>query len=414
LGNSKESAELLEYLVTNCPEYLEKKTSDGETPLMVACRLGRTKVAQILIDGGANQSTRNLKGENIIHACLSRLPKAAQLKPMLDLFDAELRSHLFLQRKNITENGTTPLHTWIYQASGLGATGEPDQGYNNYNYRRRRYDTNETYSNEKDVVNMLNLLLEYSKGEELEMLNGAGETCLHTATKQNMLSVVKILLDFNARQLYRENAVGRTPAELSHDGLIAHVFSRPSAPRIDRNQRVSELVNKSTSVYRDEAMFKNKVADQLKTNIADLGLSGDYSAKDLALILPAMGIGEGNLKKVLSTGQLKQVAWDLMSTAMEKHPGQRRLVSLNEANDVARRLGEKHTGSRYFSVESRRDENDEAASDDGKADEKSDFVTRELAERLGSAWPEVKKNDDSDVDSDKDSDEDSDEDSDDE
>jgi hypothetical protein len=161
-------------------------------------------------------------------------------------------------------------------------------------------------------------------------------------------------------------------------------------------------------------MFKNKVADQLKTNIADLGLSGDYSAKDLALILPAMGIGEGNLKKVLSTGQLKQVAWDLMSTAMEKHPGQRRLVSLNEANDVARRLGEKHTGSRYFSVESRRDENDEAASDDGKADEKSDFVTRELAERLGSAWPEVKKNDDSDVDSDKDSDEDSDEDSDDE
>ncbi|KAH0595957.1 hypothetical protein MHUMG1_06507 [Metarhizium humberi] len=401
LGKSKESAELVEYLVTNCPEYLEKKTSEGETPLMIACRLGRTDFAKILINGGADQSTRNLKGENILHACLSRLPKAAQLKPMLDLFDAELRSHLFLQRKSITENGTTPLHTWICQTSGLGATGEIEQQYSNYYYRRGRYISNQTYSNEKDVVDMLKLLLECSKGEELDMLNGAGETCLHTATKQDMLSLVKILLEFNPKQLYRENAVGRTPAELAHDGLINHVFSRPDRPEINRNEQISDIVNKSTETYRDEAVFKDKVADQLKTNIAELGLSGDYSAKDLALILPAMGIGEGKLGKNLSTSKLKQVEWDLMATTMEKHAGKRRLVSLNEANDVARRLGEKHTSSRYFSVESRRDEDDELASDNGKGDEKNDFATRELADRLASAWLEEKKEtEESDEDSD--------------
>lgn len=391
LGNPKESADLVEYLVTNLPEYLEKKTSDGETPLMIACRLGRTEFAKILIDGGANQSTRNLKGENILHACLSKLPKAAQLKPMLDLFDAELRSHLFLQRKNITENGTTPLHTWICQASGLGATGDYDQHYGNYYYNHGRYISNDTYSNEKDVVDTLKLILEYSKGEELSVLNGAGETCLHTATKRDMLSLVQVLLDFNPQQIYRENAVGRTPAELAHDGLITHVFSRPNRPEVHRGEHVSSIVNKSTDAYCNEALFKDKVADQLKTNIAGLGLSGDYSAKDLALILPAMGIGEGKLEKNLDTGKLKQVTWDLMATAMEKHVGKRRLVSLNEANDVARRLGEKHTGSRYFSVETRKDEDDEVASDDGNKDEKSDFVTRELANRLGSAWPEKKK-----------------------
>ncbi|KAG8421227.1 hypothetical protein J3458_003122 [Metarhizium acridum] len=388
LGKSKESAELVEYLVTNCPEYLEKKTSEGETPLMIACRLGRTDFAKILIDGGADQSTRNLKGENIRHACLSRLPKAAQLKPMLDLFDAELRSHLFLQRKNITENGTTPLHTWICQTSGLGPAGEIEQYYSNYYNRRGRYISNETYSDGKDVVDMLKLLLQYSKGEELDILNGAGETCLHTATKQDMLSLVKVLLEFNPQQLYREDAFGRTPAELAHDGLINHVFSRPYRPEINRNERISDIVNKPTEAYRDEAIFKDKVADQLKTNIAEFGLSGDYYAKDLALILPAMGIGEGKLQRNLSTGKLKQVEWDLMASTMEKHAGKRRLVSLNEADDVARRLGEKHTGSRYFSVESRRDEDDEVASDDGKGDEKNDFATRELADRLASAWPE--------------------------
>ncbi|KAK2600284.1 hypothetical protein QQS21_005003 [Conoideocrella luteorostrata] len=391
LGQSKESAELLEFLVTNCPEYLEKKTSDGETPLMIACRLGRTDFVKILVDAGADQSTRNLKGENIIHACLAELPKAVQLKSMLDLFDSDLRSHLFLQRKNITENGTTPLHTWIYQSSGLGPTGDAEPGYTRF-YNQGRYINNTTYANEHDVVTTLQLLLEYSKGKELDLLNGAGETCLHTAVKQNMLSLVKVLVEFNPQQVYRENAVGRTPAELAHDGLISQIIRQPDRPQIDRNEQISQIVSKSTDSYKDEAVLQAK-SDQLKTDITDLGLSGEYTAKDLALILPSMGIGEGKLAKNLPVNKLKSIIWDFMATAMLKHPGKRRLVSLNEANDVARRLGEKHTGSRYFSVESRKDEDDEVASYDGKKDEKSDFVTVKLVDRLDSAWPEPDQDD---------------------
>ncbi|KAG5981462.1 hypothetical protein E4U55_002909 [Claviceps digitariae] len=403
LGSSDESVELLEYLVQRCPDYLEKKTCDGETPLMIACRLGRTSLAKILVDAGADQSTRNLKGENILHACLSRLPKAKQLKSMLDLFDEGLRAHLFVQRKNITENGTTPLHTWICQASGLGPTGEVQVGHR-YNCYVKRPD-HQTYDDERDVVETLKLILSYSQGAELDLLNGAGETCLHTAVKKDMLSLVKVLIDHNPQQIYRENAVGRTPAELAHDGFIDKLFTRPELPKNDKSDQATKLVDKSTDEYRDEAALRGKADALLRTDIADLGLREKYTTRELVLIIRAMGIGEGKHTRDLPSTKLKAVIWDLIATTMSKHPGKRRLVSLNEANDVARRLGEKHTSSRYFEVNSpRRNEDDDVASvEDGhNGEEPSDFVTKTLADRWESAWPEPKKetNKDSDAESD--------------
>jgi len=83
---------------------------------------------------------------------------------------------------------------------------------------------------------------------------------------------------------------------------------------------------------------------------------------------------------------MKKVIWDFCATALSNNSGKRRLVSLNEANDVARRLGEKHTPSRYFSVENRKDEDDEEqGSQDGK-DDTTDFVVREMQQRRGRAW----------------------------
>lgn len=53
------------------------------------------------------------------------------------------------------------------------------------------------------------------------------------------------------------------------------------------------------------------------------------------------------------TKLVRRILWDLFATTVEKKPSTRRLVSLNEANDVARHLGEQETRSRYFSVNSR-------------------------------------------------------------
>ncbi|KAG5975066.1 hypothetical protein E4U56_004035, partial [Claviceps arundinis] len=183
----------------------------------------------------------------------------------------------------------------------------------------------------------------------LDLLNGAGGTCLHTAVKQDMLSIVKVLVDHNPQQ--------------------------------------------GADEYREEAALNGK-ADTLESDIADLGLSRKYTIQELVLIIRAMGIGEGSPSKDISKTLLKGAIWDIIATAMSKYPGKRRLVSLNEANDVAKRLGEKHTGSRYFDDRSsrRRDEDDDESilDDEGNKVEWGDFVTRTLARRLESAWCERK------------------------
>ncbi|KAI9171446.1 ankyrin repeat [Paramyrothecium foliicola] len=186
------SYELLEYLVETYPQSLEKKTTTGDTPLMIACRLGRLRYVELLLKANADQSTKNANGENIVHAAIAGVPTAHRLRPLLELFDKDLRSHLFQQRNSLQNDGLTPLHAWIIAASG---------GANSYN-------NSQAYSERKDAVEVLKLLLEYSQGCELSMLNAAGDTCLHTAIMRAQLALVKAIVDFQPRLLYRENAVG--------------------------------------------------------------------------------------------------------------------------------------------------------------------------------------------------------------
>jgi ankyrin repeat protein len=101
-------------------------------------------------------------------------------------------------------------------------------GADNNDSRRRHY----WYSapalpyekRERDALDVLQLLLELSgpDGNGLEMLNGAGDTCLHTAIMHHHVAVAKALIDFKPSLLYRENAVGRTPAEVAYDAGYYH------------------------------------------------------------------------------------------------------------------------------------------------------------------------------------------------
>ncbi|KPM38970.1 hypothetical protein AK830_g7594 [Neonectria ditissima] len=376
--------ELLEYLVEACPGALEKKNSQGDSPLMVACRLGRVEFVKILLGGNADQSTRNSKGENILHAALAGNPKAKQLRGLLDILDTGLRSHLFLHRKNLNENGTTPLHTWVSQASAVPP--ENTNRYNRYNCYYNSYVT-KPYSNERDAVQMLELLLEYSKGEELEMLNGAGDTCLHTIVMQNMLSLAHVLITFKPSLLYRENAVGRTPAEVAQDRLTGVRFAKPKNLDLNKDNKAPALKNKKPQEFADKAAQESETSEQTMKLLADLDLSGTYSKNEVSQILGSMGVRKNDHgNNILSDEAAKGVMWDLCLTATEKHPSKRRLVSLNEANDVAKRLGEKYSASRYFSIQARNEDDDDVDKEDQEDKEITDFATDQLRSRLGQAW----------------------------
>ncbi|KAF9765246.1 hypothetical protein IL306_002530, partial [Fusarium sp. DS 682] len=376
-----DSNELLEYLVEACPSSIEKKNSEGDTPLMVACRLGRIDAVKILLAANADQSTRNQRGENILHAAIERNPKADQLHELLDLLDSGLRSHLFLQRKNLNENGTTPLHAWISQASGMPLGTDSRNNYRRYNgsgYNKPYQDQ------EKELVLMLKLLLEYSKGEELEMLNGAGDTCLHTAIMTDMIAAVRVLVEFKPSLVYRENAVGRTPAELAHDQLTSQKFSMPDKPSIRDRNHVHDILRRNSEEFVEEAVVDAHLAEQ-RRSLENLGLSDTYKPNEVPLILASMGVEKKRSSKRLEPRSIDLVLWDLCRTTMERHPGKRRLVSLNEANDVAKRLGEKYSASRYFSVQARVDD-EEVDPEEKQAGTTVDFAVQEMKSRLSQAW----------------------------
>lgn len=368
---SEASLELVKYLIEACPATLEKKSSDGETPLMLACSLGRYDFIKVLIKAGADQSTRNGNGYNILHAALSGRPPVCAIEGFLKLLDPDLRSHLFLQKTNLYADGATPLHLWISN--------------HNCSYQSKKL----------PCLAMLKLLLSYSKGQELEMLNSAGDTCLHTAIMRSDIGFFNILATFDPKLLHRENAVGRTPAEVSHEALISINITKPDTTYRWRNNHVGlvALPQKDANTFQ---VSSNKVEEQttiiaLRKLQENTPLQDTYKPVHLANILRCIGVDDVGPFPVenLNSSIKIQAIWDISRTIIGKTEGVRRLVSLNEANDVARRLGESHSRSRYFTVESRRDDDDEAPEEEDDDDDdkkKQDFIAQQRRQIQNTAW----------------------------
>lgn len=368
---TEDTCKLISYLVETCPAALETKNSDGATPLMTACWFGRPEFVKILLDGGADQSVRNKAGQNILHMALVGKPRAKQLRSLLKLLDAELMDHLFVSRTNLHESGTTPLHAFVTAVTSPQTT---------YYYRREN-----EYKEEKHWLATLKVLLEHSKGAELEMLNGAGDTCLHTAVMQSSAAMVQALLDFRPKLLYRENAVGRTPAEVARDRVTAEKFEQPGQITIpNRHNSVVCLATKPPSAYVDDDGEDKDEQPKKKAEGSD-----DSSAEDSD---EDSDDDESVGKKKKSSESAKQKVWRICLEAIRKNPDKRRLVSLNEANDVAKRLGEKQTpggGARHFSIQARDDDEEEEEKDDDdekKDKDKNDFSMVQRGFKWGEAW----------------------------
>ncbi|KAI1826431.1 ankyrin repeat protein [Xylaria intraflava] len=287
---------VIEYLTKACPSSLEAKTDLGYTPLYLACLMGRVQFAKTLIHAGADQSVRDRGFNNILHACLENEPKHDQLREMLDLIDPELRTDMFRQRNSLTLGGDTPLHRWLRE------TNTPSYKSDSSIPGAWWALANESLEN----VKILSLLLEYSRGGELEILNGSGDTVLHLAVLLSLPEQTRVLLEQNPKLLYRENTVGRTPAEIAHDKFI--------------NRQPGALC------------------------LPDFGHAHRDFARKLIEKDPSSFVSDSEAKPQKPR---EDVTWDVVQEYLAKTEGKRHLVSLSEANDVARRLGESYSWQRY-------------------------------------------------------------------
>ncbi|RYO79042.1 hypothetical protein DL766_009476 [Monosporascus sp. MC13-8B] len=345
---------LIEYLIKVCPSSVETRSDRGYTPLYLACLLGRVQFAETLIKAGADQSVKDKEYNNIIHAALTNSPKVDMLSSLLSLLDPELRLDMFKQRNQLAHGGDTPLHYWIKK-----------DNVTQYSYAMPgqfgTYSRHDTSKDSISSVELLSLLLEFSKGAELEILNGSGNTVLHSAVLLELPGHMSVILENNAQLLYWENTVGRTPAEIAYDCFIASKLSIGDAVMnigTGRGERLADLVNKSP--------FRFACDQPGKPERPRRELVWEVAAEYLALT-------EGSSK--------------------------RRLVSLNEANDVAKRISESYIGQRYYQKGTTTSADTDAGDDEEKkkreeeeAAKEADFVTKQYNIKGAWTWAETNDN----------------------
>lgn len=347
---TEEALKLVKYLVQACPNSLEYRSTAGDSPLWLAFFFGRVEYAQVLLKAGANPTVRNKGGYNILHAALWQCPKAKVLRPMLEVLEPDLRRQLFLQRCHLQEHGMTPFHSWA-----KSWTSQLYHRNNRYVLPANKYTG---YKTREEAMEVFNLILEMSGGAELEMLNAAGETPLHHAVMEDNSELLEALIDHNPNLMYRENAVGRTPTELAHSRVTKAKFAEPNRIYFDAHNREGAC------------------------NLRGQGANSFLDAKKEGRTLP------DRPRRHHVPNITGENVWITLLNHMAEHPGKRRLVSLNEANDVAKRISDKYDSARYFSMKPKKDFEEEEDQED-KEDEQLDYAAQNR-NRSG-AWEPVEK-----------------------
>ena len=298
MGERDDRYPTLRFLVKAMPSAVDARSSEGLTPLHIAMELYDDVAARILVEAGADQTARDKSGNTMLHRLLHRQTNSEEhlekLPLMLDVIDKRLLSTLFLERSSEHPSSLTPLAKWISNS-------------------RRGPASCDTIESET-----LRIILRYSQGAELSNLNGEGDTPLHVAVREEVYYLVEVILEHDPTLVNRENATGRTPYEMAEDATIAGICSDP--PPIAGDHRFNARHSRRTGL---PAHWADPVVNRQYKNFHN----------------PPFYDRQTNTEKV----------WNLVRGTKEKLDaqanGKRRLVTLNEANQVARRLATVKAGS---------------------------------------------------------------------
>ncbi|EXJ92942.1 hypothetical protein A1O3_01498 [Capronia epimyces CBS 606.96] len=275
-----------DFLLKKMPESLETRSADGKTPLWLAFRVGRFYAAKKLIEAGARVMTKDDAGRNVLHALLDEIDhrEHALLRSVLSMLDREVVTRLLLERCGGTQpTGMTPLAMFLNRIDIDAKTGWEES---------------------------LKLILSYSDGKDLEKMDGAGDYPLHSLVRRGHLELVKFIVAYRPSLLHYENATGMTPSEVVTVSYLRRLIDHP--PELVQTGKWSivdkpaeEFVNQTGSTTREAAAAE---ADEAEES---------------------------------STCHRRSAEWKmnrLMHYLLAEHPAKRKLVALQDANEVAKRL----------------------------------------------------------------------------
>jgi hypothetical protein len=280
---------MFDYLMRTMPGLIEVKDEDGNTALLTALKLRRIGAAQVLIKAGANQVVRDGQGKNALHVILgdqSYTKSTKVLRRTLDLLDSKLISGMLMEKSTDGQGNTsTPL------ALLLG------------NYLNAH------------TFEACEIVFEFSGGRDLEILNGAGDYVLHTLVRDSREMMVKQLVDYRPEMLHWENATGMTPMDVAETRYLREVIESP--PKLEnRRKGASSIVNRNDSEF-----LSKEIKAKRHPGLAELDafIAGDD--------------GEG-LEERSTSWRMNR----LLQRLAVKYKGKRKLVSVLDANEVAKRL----------------------------------------------------------------------------
>lgn len=316
---------VVKYLIKTIPESLEAKDEEGCTPLAEAFSVGNEEAIKVLLAAGASQTIRDKEGRNILHLLLVNTSKQPRtdiplIVNALSLIDPALLPELFLERCSSGPTGTTPFAHWILSYARLHAQSMPKDAV---------YETE-----------LLPVLLKHMPPETLFTLDGSGQRPLHQAVKQFRHELVGMLIKHNPALLNMENAMGQTPLELAQSLYVQYVTTHPPEEREPRRRANVGWYTTLVGLIGENA-GETELAKREKTWIVCReGLSvGGSSGRSMA----------GGRKPL--AGGWKPLAGGWIN---------RKLVSVSDAGEVARRLAEMEKKRRSEKEEERARREEEA------------------------------------------------------
>ncbi|KAI9702849.1 MAG: hypothetical protein M1836_008063 [Candelina mexicana] len=305
----KNPVQLIEYLLQALPRSIERKSSDGWTPLHLAFHPRRIIAARTLIAAGADQLARDKMGRNIVH-CALRPPNSSialdpeELKRMLELVDKRVLQELFLQRAQ--ENSSTPLAQWLADIDTLF--------YGRSNEQRQCR------------VATLRVILDFSGANDLDEFGGEGDMPLHVLVRKSIPELVKLVIEERPELLFRENATGRTAYEMAEDAYLHH--------RITNHPRIPNS-NESRGRYF-------------------YGRNNEIQDKDPESFIKKDALSSDDETDVVAT-------YRICYEAAKSSPRKRKLVSLSAANEIAHRLALRQRTNRDKSERMKEEDEEEKA-----------------------------------------------------
>lgn len=268
------------------PQHLESRDNNGNTPLHTAVRLGRVYAIRALLKAGADQLSRNEKGENVVSMIMSTqlytTDNVELLPSILRMFDSELVTEMLLQRDTST----------------------PVYGHISMTPLARALVTNQPCQN---AINMCQYVFDYTDGKDVAVLDGAGNYIIHYLARSDREVLVKYLIDQRPEILYWENATGQTPVDVAQTAYLRSIIENP--PKLPEPRRY-DVTTQHYGSYQAQEQEGQQAVDHLL----------ELDAEDASQRSGAWRMNR------------------LMQKLMVKYPGKRKLVSVLDANEVAKRL----------------------------------------------------------------------------